>query len=85
MLPSLPPPPRCRSDPLAGRSAAAAELHMRASGSFDMSGASPRAAVLAQQAQQAQQAAAARSAPQGLSLEHLAAMQAAQNMGFAGA
>ncbi|PRW44495.1 Zn-finger CCCH type isoform A [Chlorella sorokiniana] len=74
----------CYSDPLAGRGAAAADLHMRASGSFDMSGASPRAATQAQQAQQAQQAAAARSAQQGLSLEHLAAMQAAQTMGFAG-
>lgn len=51
---------------------------MRASSSFDMGSASPRAAVMAQQAQQAH------SAPQGLSLEHLAAMQAAQTMGFAG-
>ena len=60
---------------------AGAELQMRASSSFDMGSASPRAAVMAQQAQQAQQA---HSAPQGLSLEHLAAMQAAQTMGFAG-
>ena len=75
--PPLPPPPR--SDPLGyrgGASGSAPDMQLR--NSIDMGAASPRAPMLAQHA------ASAPGAP-GLSLEQLAAMQAAQNMGFTGA